>query len=357
MNLTLFGYPKTGKTTLFNLLTGARIEVKAYENGKKEPHLRTCQVPDPRLDRIAALYPEKKKVQATVDFIDLGGISYGEIKTSAYLNYLRKADSLVHVVRGFLDPQIPHPKGRVNPKEDILYMEEELILSDFVSIESRLEKLEKELKRSKDPEGEKEKKLLKHFHSNLQEGKGIREISLSPSEEKPVRSFAFLSQKPLFHMINVDEKDISLIEKPEQIYSIEKKRTEVMAFCGKIEMEILELEGEEKEAFLAEYGLRELSAPKFFRVLQKLLDTITFFTIGKDEVKAWTIKKNSTAVAAAGAIHSDIEKGFIRAEVIPWEALLVQGSFQLAKEKGVIRLEGKDYIVQDGDVVYFRFNP
>jgi hypothetical protein len=357
MNLTLFGYPKTGKTTLFNLLTGARIEVKAYENGKKEPHLRTCQVPDPRLEKIAALYPEKKKIQATVDFIDLGGISYGEIKTSAYLNYLRKADSLVHVVRGFLDPQIPHPKGRVNPKEDILYMEEELILSDLVSIESRLEKLEKELKRSKDPEGEKEKELLERFHSNLQEGKGIREISLSPSEEKPVRSFAFLSQKPLFHMINVDEKDISLIEKPEQIYSIEKKRAEVMAFCGKIEMEILELEGEEKEAFLAEYGLRELSAPKFFRVIQKLLDTITFFTIGKDEVKAWTIKKNSTAVAAAGAIHSDIEKGFIRAEVIPWEALLVQGSLQLAKEKGVIRLEGKDYIVQDGDVVYFRFNP
>jgi len=354
MNSTLFGYPKTGKTTLFNLLTGAKIEVKAYEEGKKEPNLRTCPIPDQRLDKIWSLYPEKKKIPTLIDFIDLAGISYGEVKSSVYLNYLRKADSLVHVVRGFADPQIPHPKGRISPKDDILYMEEELILADLASIETRLEK---DLKKSKDPEGEKEKELLERLRLNLEEGKGMRKIALSLTEEKLIRSFAFLSQKPLLHMINIDEKDIPLIENPNQISPLEKKEAEIMAFCGKIEMEILELEEEEKLAFLAEYGIRELSSLKFFRSFSRLLDSISFFTIGKDEVKAWTIKKNTPASEGAGSIHSDIEKGFIRAEVIPWEELVRHGSLQMAKEKGAIRLEGKDYIIQDGDVIYFRFAP
>jgi len=357
MNSTLFGYPKTGKTTLFNLLTGEKIEVQAYEEGKKEPHLKTCPIPDERLNKIWSLYPEKKKKPALIDFIDLAGISYGEIKSSAYLNYLRKAESLVHVVRGFTAPQIPHPKGRVNPKEDILYMEEELVLADLVSLEARLEKLEKELKRSKDPEGERERELLERLRLNLEQGKGIRETSLSPSEERLIRSFTFLSLKPLLHMINIDEKDIQLIENPAQIYPLEKKGTEILVFCGKIEMEILELEKEEKEAFLVEYGIKELSSVKFLRTISRLLDSISFFTIGKDEVRAWAIKKNTPASQGAGAIHTDMEKGFIRAEVIPWQELIQHGSLQMAKEKGAIRLEGKDYIIQDGDVIYFRFAP
>lgn len=355
MNFALFGYPKTGKTTLFNLLTGAKIEVKTYDNGKREPNLRTCPVPDSRLDRIWALSPEKKKIQAAVDFVDLVGVSYGEIKSSVYLNYLRKADSLVHVVRGFFDAQIPHPKEKISPKDDILFMEEELILADLVSAESRLEKLDKDLKRTKDPEGEKEKELLERLRPHLEQGKGIREMSLSSSEEKLIRSFAFLSQKPLLHMINVDEKDIPLIQNPEKIYPVQKKGTEIMAFCGKIETEILELEEEEKEGFLSEYGLKATTSSQFFKASFELLQAISFFTIGKDEVKAWTIKENSPAIKAAGAIHSDIEKGFIKAEVIPWDKLLEHGSLQFAKDKGAIRLEGKDYIVQDGDVIYFRF--
>jgi len=356
MNFALFGYPKTGKTILFNLLTGAKIDVKSYKDGKKELNQRTCPVPDPRLDKIWSLSPEKNKIPASVDFIDLAGIAYGEVKNSSYLDYLRRADGLAHVVRGFFNAQVPHPKGKINPKDDILSMEEELILSDMLSIESRLEKLEKELKSAKSAEGEREKELLERLHSGLEEGKGIREMSLASQEEKLIRSFAFLSQKPLIQMINVDEKNISLIETPEKVYTGKKRGIAVLAFCGKIEMEILELEKEEREAFLSEYGLKELSAPKFLRASYDLLQAISFFTIGKDEVKAWTIPKNTPALTAAGVIHSDIQKGFIRAEVIPWEGLLQHGSFQAAKEKAAVRLEGKEYLVQDGDVIYFRFS-
>ena len=355
MNFTLFGYPQTGKTTLFNLLTGAKIEVKTFDSGKKEPHLRTCPVPDSRLEDLCTLYPDKNKKPALVDYIDLAGISYGDVKNEAYLSQLRKADGLIHVVRGFLDAQIPPPRGKISPLEDIHSMEEELLLADLILVESRIEKLEKELKKAKHPEGEKERESLEIIRKNLEAGKAIRGIALSPAEKNLVKNFALLSQKPLLHMINVDEKEIPLIKNPEKIYSSEKKGVGVLAFCGKIEMEILELEEEEKSLFLEEYGLKELSAPKFLITSYDLLDIITFFTIGKEEVKAWTISKNSSASIAAGHIHSDIEKGFIRAEVISWTDLLEQGSFQAAKEKGAIRLEGKDYVVLDGDVIYFRF--
>lgn len=356
MNFTLFGYPKTGKTTLFNLLTGAKIDVQAYDTGKKEAHLRTCPIPDERLDKIGELYPEKKKKPATVDYVDLAGISFGEVKNEAYLNHLRKADGLTHVVRGFDDPQMPHPKGSVNPQEDILAMEEEMLLADLISVESRLAALEKELKRIKNADGENECELMKNLHAHLENGRTVREMEFSPSEEKLIRSFAFLTKKPLFHMINVDESAILAVENPERFFPAKKKDTKILAFCGRIEKEILDLEQEEeKAAFIKEYGLRELSAQKFLKASYDLLQVITFFTVGKEEVKAWTLRKNTTAVNAAGAIHSDIEKGFIRAEVIPCDELLKHSSLQAAKEKAAIRLEGKDYIVQDGDVIYFRF--
>jgi GTP-binding protein YchF len=355
MNLTLFGYPKTGKTTFFNLLTGAKIEVKAYEDGKKEANQRTCFIPDSRLDRVAALYPDKKKITATFELIDLAGVSYGDVKNSTYLSILRKADALIHVVRGFHDPQISHPKGKISPRDDIAFMEEELILTDLISVTARLEKLEKDLKKAKDPEGEKEKELLGQFRCSLEEGKPIRELPFSPAEEKLIRSFAFLSQKPLLHAVNVDETDIPLIESPRKIYPAEKPGTAVMAFCGKIEAEIGELSDEEKDIFLQEYGLKELSAGRFFRTMPSLLQIISFMTVGKNEVRAWTVPQRSSAGQAAGAIHSDIEKGFIRAEVIHWDKLLEYGSLQAAKDKGAIRLEGKDYPVEDGDVIYFRF--
>lgn len=356
MNFTLFGYPKSGKTTLFNLLTGANIDTSAFDSGKKEPNLRTCSVPDSRLDKIHALYPDKKKISAAIDYIDLAGISYGEVKNEAYLSHLRKADGLTHVVRDFEDERIPSPKGKIDPREDILSMEDELILADLVSAESRIEKLEKELKREKNPQGEKEKDLLERIRAHLEKGEGLRVLELSETEEKLIRSFAFLSQKPLLHMINLDEKDIPAVETPEKFFPTPNKGTAVLAFCGKIEAEILELEDKEKEVFLKEYGLHQLSSPKFLKSSYDLLDVITFFTIGKQEIKAWTIKNNSTASTAAGTIHTDMEKGFIRAEVISWSQLLDFASMQAAKENGLVRLEGKDYIIQDGDVIYFRFS-
>jgi GTP-binding protein YchF len=357
MNLTLFGYPKTGKTTLFNLISGAHIEVKAYEDGKREANQRACAIPDSRLDSIAALHPEKKKVMATFELVDLAGISYGEVKDSIYLSALRKADGLIHIVRGFVNPEIPHPRGIIRPQDDISYMEEEMMLADLISITARLEKLEKELLKAKSPEGEKEKELLTIFRAGLEEGKSIRELSASPGEEKLVRSFAFLSQKPLLHIVNVDESEISLLEEPEKSWPARRPETEILAFCGRIEAEIAEIAGAEQQAFLAEYGLKELSPAKFFRILPHLLRQIYFFTIGKDEVRAWAVPAHSSAAHAAGAVHSDIERGFIRAEVISWNRLLELGSLQAAKDKGAVRLEGRDYIVEDGDVIYFRFAP
>jgi GTP-binding protein YchF len=356
MQFTLFGYPKSGKTTLFNLLTGAGIETKAFDTGEKEPHLRSSPIPDERLDRLGELYPEKEKKSTTVDFVDLAGMAFGEVKESAYLSHLRKADGLAHVVRGFEDEQIPHPKGKVNIQEDIRSMEDELVLADTISGTSRLEKLEKELSRAKNPEGEKERDLLSRFLPDLENGQPLRELDLSPQDEKIIRSFAFLSLKPLLHLINLGEEAASDIDKPDRFASSPYRKTSLLAFCGKIESEIMELEEEEAKAFLEEYGLKELSSKNFLRTSFDLLDLITFYTIGENEVKAWSLPKNTAAVNAAGTIHTDMEKGFIKAEVISCDELLQHGSFHTAKEKAAVRLEGKDYLVQDGDVLYIRFS-
>lgn len=356
MNFTLFGYPKTGKTTLFSLLTGMGISGQDWDTGKKEASLRTCSVPDDRLDRIAELYPEKEKKYSSIDYVDLAGISFGDVKNEFYLNHLRKANGLTHVVRAFENPRVPRSMGKIDPQNDIQSMETEMLLADLMSIESRLASLDKELARNKTPEGEKERELLQNFQHHLEEGRSIRELDLTVSEEKSTRSFAFLSEKPLLHMINVDEQDVSSVENPEHLVRVQKKGVKILAFCGSIESEILDLEEEEKRIFMEEYGLRELSAPRFLKASYDLLQVITFFTVGKKEVKAWTLRKNTPALQAAGAIHSDIEKGFIRAEVISCDDLARYGSFQSAKEKAAIRLEGKDYPIQDGDVIYFRFS-
>ncbi|MBN2207014.1 MAG: redox-regulated ATPase YchF [Candidatus Aminicenantes bacterium] len=358
MNLTLFGYPKAGKTTLFNLLAGAHVEVKAYEDGKKDAHVHACPVPDARLDRVAALYPEKTKVQAQVDIVDLAGVSFGEVKSGAYLNLLRKADALVHVVRGFRDASIPHPAGRVAPADDIRIMEEELALADLVSLESRIDRLDKDLKKAKEAEAVKERDLLARLRADLETGRALRELDIPALEEKHLRGFTFLSRKPLIHAVNADETDLADLATPERFAPAPAGRgVRVLAFCGKIEAEILTLEGDDKSAFMSEYGLKEPTSERVFRDLPGWLGEIAFFTVGKDEVRAWMIPEATPALRAAGAVHSDIERGFIRAEVIAWDALLALGSLQAAKDKGAIRLEGKDYAVRDGDVVYFRFAP
>ncbi len=357
MNVTLFGYPKTGKTTLFNLLTGAHLDTRAYDDGRREPNVRAVVLPDPRLDRIAAAYPEKTRIAASMDLADLVGISFGEVKTSLLLGHLRKADGLVHVARGFADPDVPAARGRVDPVADVRSMEEELVLADLVLVDGRLERLEKDLKKMKDPEGEKELHLLRRLRPSLESGRGLRDLPLAPAEEKLIRSFALLSLKPLLHFINVDEKDLASVRRPEALYPALGGGRRVMAFCGRIEADIAELEPGDRRAFMAEYGLDGPSAPLFSAGAAAFLDRVSFFTVGKDEVRAWTVRKDATALEAAGAIHSDIAKGFIRAEVVAAGELLRHGTLQHAKEAGAIRLEGRDYVVQDGDVFYFRFAP
>jgi GTP-binding protein YchF len=355
VNFTLFGYPKAGKTTLFNILTGAQAEVSAYEE-KREPNEKIRALPDARLDVLGSLYPERTKVAAAVDVVDLAGISYGEVKSSVFLNALRKADGLIHVARGFRDDLIPHPRPSTSPGDDIRAMEEELLIADLGSIEARLEKLDKDLKKAKSAEGEKEREVLARLRGFLEDGKPLREFPFHEAEEKLVRSFAFLSQKPVLHMINADEADAGRLAALEAEAAPARPGAAVLAFCGKIEREIQEIESdEEKRVFLAEFGLSETTPGRFFPAALTLMDTIFFYTIGKDEVRAWPLKRNSPALRAAGAIHSDIEKGFIRAEVVPFDVLVAHGSLHDAKDKGAIRLEGKDYVVRDGDVIYFRF--
>lgn len=363
MNVTLFGYPKTGKTTLFGLLAGGRADARAYDDGRREPRVRAVPLPDDRLDRVAAAYPDKRKVAASLDLADLAGISFGEVKASLLLGHLRKADGLVHVVRGFVDPDVPAARDRVDPAADVRAMEEELVLADLVLVDGRMERLARDLKKMKDPEGEKELRLLERLRPPLESGRGLRDLPLAPAEEKLIRSFALLSLKPLLHFINIDEKDLPAIRRPEALFpgladaSPAGAGRRIMAFCGRIESDLAELDPADRRAFMDEYGLDSLSAPLFAAAAAAFLDRVSFITVGKDEVRAWTVRRDSPALEAAAAIHTDIAKGFIRAEVVPAEELLRHGTLQRAKEAGAIRLEGKDYLVRDGDVVYFRFAP
>lgn len=356
MVISLFGYQGSGKSCLFEIISQKkRLDDRLGSDFKTEIPKSVVKVPDSRLEKLGSLYPDKKKVFAHLEIEDFPGMAAGDVPASQYLSQLRKADGLVHVVRAFKDPAVPHPRGKVNPTEDIKTMTEELILSDLVMVASRLEKLEKDLRKIKDPESQKEKELLEKLKPLLEKGGLIRNFPLTPSEEKMLRGFCFLSLKPILQMINLDEQDLAFLDTPEQRFANLPPDLAVLAFCGKIEKEIMELEDEDRKLFMSTYGLEEPTPVRFFRNIFAVMGLITFYTIGKEEIRAWVLKKNTPAIKAAGEIHTDIEKGFIRAEVISFEELLKPGSWQKAKEAGALRLEGKDYQVQDGDVIYFRF--
>lgn len=358
MNLTLFGYPRAGKTTLFRALSGSPAPARGFEPGKREPHERMVALPDARLDRLAALYPDRRRVAAAVDLVDLAGISYGEVKDSVFLNALRKADLLVHVVRAFENPECPPSRPTVDPGADIRAMEDELVLADLLLLEQRLEKLDKDLKKAKLPEGEKERDILARFKTHLEGGSPLRSTAWSETESRAARPYALLSLKPLLHLVNAGEEQGARLGEVETGLLSPLPATAVLAAAGRIEAELLEMaDPSDRSAFRSEYGLGEPVAGRFYAAATALLDLILFYTIGKDEVRAWPLRRGSHAAAAAGAIHSDIERGFIRAEVVAAEDLFRHGSFAAAKDKGAFRLEGKDYVVRDGDVVYFRFAP
>jgi ribosome-binding ATPase len=358
MKTGIIGLPQVGKTSLFKILTKVDLSTRAHAN-PREAHLGIARVPDDRLDRLAVQYNPKKLTHATVEYVDVAAIGQEALKETAFLTNLRTVDALAHVLRAFDDPSIPHV-GEINPLRDAQTVDFDLIVSDLGQVEKRLERVEKDLKKMKNPELEREFDLLKRCKTHLEKELPLREMELAREDEKRIRGFMFLSQKPILYVLNINESPTlgADLEKAVSKYNLTqlsaRKNAGATAICGKVEAELAEMSDEEAQDFLSSYGLTESGLTRLIRKTYELLGVISFFTIGEDECRAWTVARNSRAQAAAGAIHSDLEKHFIRAETIHWDKLLESGSEANARSKGLLRLEGKDYIVQDGDVLHIR---
>jgi ribosome-binding ATPase len=358
MKTGIIGLPQVGKTSLFRILTKANLSASAYAN-PREAHVGVAKVPDDRLDRLAAMYSPKKLTHASVEYVDVGAIGQEALKETAYIGHLRTVDALAHVVRAFDDPSIPHV-GPVDPLRDVKNVEFDLMVSDLGQIEKRLERLEKDLKKMRSPDLEKEFELLQRAKAHLETDRPLREMEITPEDKKRLRGFMFLSEKPLLCVLNVNEsselgQDLEqAIDKYKLTEIAARPNAAVAAICGKVEAELAEMSDADAAEFLSSYGLKESGLVRLIRTTYALLGLISFFTAGEDECRAWTIPVHTRAVEAAGAIHSDLEKHFIRAETIRWDQLLEAGSEASARARGTLRLEGKDYIVQDGDVMHIR---
>jgi hypothetical protein len=358
MKTGIIGLPQVGKTSLFQILTKAQLSAQSHANSR-EAHIGVAKVPDDRLDRLAALYNPLKLTHTSVEYVDVGAIGQEALKESAYAGHLRQVDALAHVLRVFDDPAVPHV-GEIDPLRDIKNVEFDLMVSDLGQIEKRLERLEKDLKKMKTPDLEKEFELLKRANAHLGTEKPLREMEMTPEDKKRIRGFMFLSEKPILYVLNIGEST-ELGKELEEAAS-KYKLTEIAArpnsaataICGKVEAELSEMSDADAAEFLSSYGLKESGLTRLIRTTYQLLGLISFFTAGEDECRAWQVPANSRAQEAAGAIHSDLEKHFIRAETIRWDQLLEAGSEAAARAKGTLRLEGKDYIVQDGDVMHIR---
>jgi len=358
MRTGIIGLPQVGKTSLFRILTKAHLSEHAYAN-PREAHVGVAKVPDDRLDRLAALYHPKKLTHASVEYVDLGAIGQEALKESSYIGHLRNVDALAHVLRVFEDASIPHV-GPIDPLRDIKNVEFDLMISDLGQIEKRLERVEKDLKKMRSAELEKEFDLLKRANTHLETERPLRELEMTPEDKKRFRGFMFLSEKPVLFVLNVSEttdlgRDLEqAVAKYKLTDAVSRPNAAAAAICGKVEAELSEMSDEDAAEFLASYGLKESGLSRLIRTTYKLLGLISFFTLGDDECRAWTVPVHSRAVEAAGTIHTDLEKHFIRAETIRWDQLLEAGSEANARSRGTLRLEGKDYIVQDGDVLHIR---
>ncbi len=362
MKIGIIGLPNSGKTTVFNALTRGEAPTEAYSSGRMEVHTAVVHVPDERVDRLAAMYRPKKVTYATVQYTDIAGLARGMGEagglSGALLNEISQNDALLHVVRAFTDPNVLHPEGDVDPARDIQIMETELLLNDMTIITNRLERIASRLGKGGDPKERQalaeEKALLERLLAALEEEIPVREVELSPEEEKFLRGFALLSQKPLLILLNIDDDaDERVAEEYQDI--VKGEHVAVAALRGKLEAELAQMEPEEAREFLAEFDIPEPGLSRIIRLSYKLLRVHSFFTVGEDEVRAWTIPVGATAVEAAAAIHTDLARGFIRAEVVRFEDLMDAGSMAEARKRGTLRLEGKEYVVQDGDIVHIRF--
>ena len=355
MKTAIIGLPQAGKTALFTILTGVH---EAARMGSLAVRVGVTRVPDRRLEAVAGLYPRAKVTPATLEYLDCPAISKEALRDPGYLASLRLADVFAHVLRAFEDGRVPHEMGSVDARRDLEHVETELILSDLVVVEKRLERLEKDRKKIKDPELDREHEALERAKVQLEAGAPLRQLSLGAEEEKRLRGFQFLSQKPVLCALNLGEADAPRLHELESEFRERvlagRARMAVAGLCGRIEAELAELPPEEAQEYLASYGLAESGLERLVSATFSLLDLISFITASEPEVRAWTLPAGSTALKAAGAVHTDFEKRFIRAEVIPWEALVREGGYAGAREKGLLRSEGRDYLVRDGDVVLIR---
>ncbi len=356
MKIGIIGLKQSGKTTIFNALTGQEAET-GFGANKLQVNMGNVKVPDKRLDTLTEIFNPKRKVNTTVEYVDVAGVEGEGAIDPALVNQIKVTDALLVVVRAFHDDGVFHPFNSVDPMRDLQNLLEEFIISDQLIAENRLKRLEKVVQSTKNPHEKKEYEILLKIRDALENLTPLREIEFDHLEIKQIRGFQFLTLKPILVVFNTDEGEDGkkYLEKFKSKFG-EKEGVKAVAISGKIEEEISRLEDEDKEMFMEEYGIETLARDLIIRESYSLLGLISFFTVGEDECRAWTIKEGTHAQQAAGAIHSDIERGFIRAEVVHYDDFVQEKSLTKCKEKGLLRLEGKDYIVKDGDIINFRFN-
>jgi GTP-binding protein YchF len=352
MKAGIIGLESVGKTTIFNVLTQGKAEAGPAAGRRMEPNVGIVKVPDARLDFLSSKFNPEKTTHATVEFVDVQGLVRGKGQDMA-LAPVRTVDALLHVVRAFHDESVPHAEGSLDPERDKRNLDYELMLADIASIEKRMERLEKDLKKIKNPALEKEQAYLRRAKAWLESEKPLREMEITGDEKKLVKGFAFLSEKPMIYVENVGEDQLDRLRHSGAHASL-RPNTEQTIICGKLEAEMAELPPEELKTFLTDYELTEPGAERLIRTTYRLLGLISFFTVGEEECRAWTITRGTNAQNAAGVIHTDLADHFIRAEVCHYDEFLKYGSMQALKEKGLLRLEGKEYAVKDGDIMTIR---
>jgi hypothetical protein len=358
LKVAIIGLSNSGKTTVFNALTGQNIDITIYPTTSGEPHMGIVKVPDSRLDKLAEIFRPKKTTNASIEYIDYIGLTKGNTEQNRKVfDLIKGVDAIVHVVRVFEDNAVVHPIGNVDPLRDIETIELELIFGDLEFVEKRLERMEEGAKKGKKPD-ESEKKLLIKCKDFLHREILLRDVTFNEEEQNSMKPLQFLSTKPEILVLNIEEKDLNTeyIKKLQLSILNRYPSLSVLPLCGKIEMEIAQLSPDDAKPFLDDLSLKEPASNKLIKVCYDTLGFISFFTYVGNEVRAWTIKKGMDAQKAAGKVHSDIERGFIRAEVISFDDFISVGSIHAAKEKGLLRLEGKTYEVKDGDIINFRFN-
>ena len=362
MKIGIVGLPNVGKSTLFNAITNAGAECANYPFCTIEPNVGIVPVPDERLDVLTKMYNAKKTTHAVIEFVDIAGLvkgaSKGEGLGNKFLSHIREVDSIVEVVRCFEDPNIVHVDGSIEPKRDIETINLELIFADLETIEKRIENVKKKLKADKKYAQELE--LLQKIKATLESGKSARTMEFNEEEQEILKDVYLLTIKPILYIANVSEEQLENPFDDKYVHQVveyaKSENAEVIPLCVKIEEELASLDGEDKKEMLEALGLKESGLDKVIKASYNLLGLMSYLTAGEPEVRAWTIKKGTKAPEAAGKIHSDMERGFIRAEIVSYNDLVREGSMNAVKEKGLLRSEGKDYIMQEGDIVLFRFN-